>query len=82
MRSMPSRTCRAYPPNSCPRVTGVASMRCVRPDLTTPAHSPAFFSSETASRSSAGTRSWVSAPVTATCTEVGNTSLEDCDMLT
>ena len=37
-RSMPYRTCAAYPENSCPSVTGVASIRCVRPDFTTACH--------------------------------------------
>ncbi len=81
-RSMPRRTCRAYPPNSCPRVTGVASIRWVRPDFTAPAQSFAFFSSDTARWSSAGTRSLMRAPVTATCTEVGNTSFDDCEAFT
>ncbi|CAM5388191.1 hypothetical protein SCALM49S_03767 [Streptomyces californicus] len=36
-RSTPYATCAAYPPYSWPRVTGVASIRCVRPDFTTSA---------------------------------------------
>ena len=63
-------------------MTGVASMRWVRPDLTTSAHASAFASSATARWSSAGMRSSMSAPVTAMCTEVGNTSFEDCDAFT
>ncbi len=57
-------------------------MRWVRPDFTAPVHSFAFFSSETARCSRAGMSSPMSAPVTATCTEVGNTSLLDCEALT
>ena len=34
-RSTPCSTAVAYPPNSWPSVTGVASIRWVRPDLTT-----------------------------------------------
>ena len=33
-RSMPLATCRAYPENSWPSVSGVASIRCVRPVFT------------------------------------------------
>jgi thiamine biosynthesis lipoprotein len=47
----------AYPPNSCPNRTGVASMRCVRPLLTTSSNSDALARSEVASRSRAGMRS-------------------------
>ena len=57
-------------------------MRWVRPDFTTPAKASAFFSRETARWSSAGTRSFTRAAVTATCTEVGNTSFEDWEALT
>ena len=42
IRSMPYRTWAAYPPNSWPRVTGVASIRWVRPLLTTSANSSAL----------------------------------------
>ncbi len=37
-RLMPCRIWPAKPPNSCPSVTGAASIRCVRPGLTTSAH--------------------------------------------
>ena len=43
-----SATWAAYPPNSWPSVTGVASMRCVRPALTTSSNSPAFAASAAA----------------------------------
>ena len=36
----------AYPPNSWPSITGVASIRCVRPDLTTALNSSALASSD------------------------------------
>ncbi len=45
-------------------------------------NSSALASSEAASTSSAGISLPVSAAVAATCTEVGNTSLEDCDAFT
>ena len=45
-------------------------------------NSSAFFSSEVASTSSAGCRSFTSAFATATWTEVGNTSFDDCEALT
>ncbi|MBR7679110.1 hypothetical protein KDA82_40500, partial [Streptomyces daliensis] len=60
---MPCRTCAAYPPNSWPRVTGVASIRCVRPDFTTCANSSALWLSDAARWSSAGIRSAVTAAV-------------------
>ena len=43
----PLRTWAAYPPNSWPRRTGVASMRWVLPDFTTESNSTDFASSET-----------------------------------
>ena len=57
-------------------------MRWVRPDFTMSRNSSAFFSSEVARTSRAGLRSFTSAFVTATCTEVGNTSLDDCEAFT
>src|SRR5690606_12160939 len=57
-------------------------MRWVRPALTTVFHSSAFFSKAIARWSSAGTRSVMSASVTATWTDVGKTSFDDCDALT
>lgn len=57
-------------------------MRCVRPDFTTAFQACAFVSSEAASGSRASGGVCSTAPVTATCTEVGNTSLEDCEALT
>ena len=62
--------------------TGTASIRCVRPDLTTSSNSRAFLSSEPASCSSAGIRSWVSWSSAARCTALGKTSLELCPMFT
>ena len=38
----PRAPARRSPPNSCPSVTGTASIRCVRPDLTTSANSSAL----------------------------------------
>ena len=45
-------------------------------------HSSAFCSRATARCSSAGMSSCSSALVTATCTEVGKTSLDDCEAFT
>lgn len=53
---MPYRTCVAYPENSCPSVIGVASIRWVRPALTTSRHSSALRSSAAASTSRPGSR--------------------------
>ena len=76
-RSMPSRTIAAYPPNSWPSITGVASIRCVRPDFTTSLNSSAFASRARARWSSAGTRSLVVASTAATWMLVGKVSLLD-----
>src|SRR5579884_2666606 len=81
-RARPSRTCAAYPPNSWPSVTGTASIQWVRPDLTTSSNSSAFASSEAASVSSAGSRSFVISSSAARCTADGNTSFELWPMLT
>ncbi len=81
-RSMPRRSCAAYPPNSWPSVTGVASIRWVRPDFTTPANSSALASNAAARWSSAGMRSRLTASVAATWIEVGNVSLLDWLALT
>ena len=57
-------------------------MRWVRPDLTTPFHSSAFASSDSARMASLGSRSWRSAASAAMWIEDGKTSLEDCEALT
>jgi len=81
-RSTPYETCAAYPPNSCPSVTGVASIRCVRPDLTTSANSRDLRVRAAARCSSAGIRSWVTAAVAAMWMEDGKTSFDDWDAFT
>ncbi|KIF05522.1 hypothetical protein PL81_12745 [Streptomyces sp. RSD-27] len=81
-RSIPYRIWAAYPPNSWPRVTGVASIRCVRPDLTTSANSAALRSRASSRWRRAGTRSWVTAAVAAMWMDEGKTSLELCEALT
>ncbi len=60
----------------------MASIRCVRPDFTASAQSVALASSDSARCSSAGTSDRTRASVTATCTDVGKTSFEDCEALT
>ena len=81
-RSAAYRTVAAYPENSWPSITGVASMRWVRPDFTRPANSVALASSEVASTSIAGSRSSVTASDAATWIAVGKVSLEDWEALT
>ena len=82
MRSAPWLIWAANPPNSWPSVTGVASMRWVRPDLTTPLNSSALRPREAARWASAGSRSSRRASATARWMAVGNTSLDDCEALT
>ena len=78
---MPCLTAAAYPPNSCPSVTGTASIRCVRPLLTTSANSAALASS-TSARWARPRISTPSVLAAAMCTADGNTSLDDWDALT
>ena len=82
MRRAPRRTWAAYPENSCPSVTGTASIRWVRPDLTMSLNSSALRWSEASSCSSTGSRSLVTVSSAARWTAEGNTSLEDWPMLT
>ena len=79
---MPKRTCDAHAPASWPRVIGTASIRCVRPDFTTSAHSAARTSIAPARYSSAGMTSLSTASVAATWMVVGKVSFDDCDALT
>ncbi len=72
----------AYPPNSWPSITGVASIRCVRPDFTRSANSSALPSSDAARTPSAGCRSSTTAIAAATWIEVGKVSLLDWLALT
>jgi len=72
----------AYPPNSCPRVTGVASMRWVRPLLTTSANSSALRESEASRCCNAGINVRTIARVVAMWMADGKTSLDDCEALT
>ena len=81
-RSTAYLTVAAYAESSCPSVTGVASMRCVRPAFTRSANSSALASSDPASTSSAGIRSSTTARVAATWIAVGKVSLLDWLALT
>ena len=65
-----------------PSVTGVASMRCVRPAFTTCANSRCFLRNAFASFSAAGISSSATASAAARCTADGNTSFDDCDAFT
>ena len=71
-----------YPENSCPSVSGTASMRCVRPILVMPSNSAAR--SWRASRRAAtdGRRRSTISSAVAMCMAVGKVSLDDWDMLT
>ena len=60
----------------------MASIRCVRPDFTTAAHSTLLVSSDVARCSIAGIRLRTIASVAATWIDVGKTSLEDWEALT
>src|SRR5450755_4703039 len=75
-------SCAAYPENSWPSVSGVASCRCVRPILTMSANSAALAASVACRAASAGTRSRVTVSAAATFIAVGNTSFDDWPRLT
>ncbi len=72
----------AYPPSSWPSITGVASIRCVRPDFTRSRNSSAFATRLSWSTASAGWRSSTTASVAATWIAVGKVSLLDWLALT
>ena len=73
----------AYPPNSWPSMTGVASIRWVRPDFTTSANSSAL-ARQAVARSTRGRAAGPRRPpsVAATWIAVGKVSLEDWLALT
>src|SRR5712692_5716666 len=79
---MPWSSCDTQPEISCPRVSGVASCRWVRPILTMSLNAADFAASASRRRLSAGTRRSCSAWTAATFIAVGKTSLEDCPRLT
>ena len=81
-RAAPYSAWVAHPPASWPSVIGTASMRWVRPALTTCAQSSARRRSVAARCSSAGITSVTSDSVAATWIVVGNTSLLLCEALT
>mmetsp|Transcript_6371 Transcript_6371/g.8764 ORF Transcript_6371/g.8764 Transcript_6371/m.8764 type:complete len:221 (-) Transcript_6371:408-1070(-) len=75
-------TCWAYPPNSCPRVSGVASCQCVRPHFIMSLNSLALASKALWRRFRPGSSTlwtWVTA---AMCMAVGKVSLLDWPMFT
>ena len=72
----------AQPPISCPTVSGVASIRCVRPILTTSANSLALASMAWCTRRTAGISALFMRSAAAMCMAVGKVSFEDCDMFT
>ena len=65
-----------------PSVTGVASCRCVRPTITTPAKSPALPASVSRSLPIASYSRSLSSHTTAMCIAVGKVSFEDCPRFT
>ena len=82
VRSTAFATWAAYPENSCPSVTGVASIKCVRPILMIGSNARAFASSAACKCSSAGRRFSLNATATLTCSAVGMMSLDDCPRFT
>ena len=79
----PSRSSKlTQPENSCSRVSGVASCKCVRPIFTIPANSLPLASSASRSFFTAGSNRRAVSAAAAMCMAVGNVSLDDCDMFT
>ena len=79
---MSASSCATYPENSCPRVSGTASCRCVRPIFTMSANPFAFASSASRSSRTRGRSRSTITVAPATCIAVGNVSFDDCDRLT
>ena len=71
-----------YPENSWPKRIGVASIKCVLPDLTIGSNSFAFFARLSSSSRSAGRRLWSTSINAATWMAVGITSFEDWPIFT
>ena len=82
MRASAKASCAAQPPNSWPRVSGVASMRCVRPILTTSRKTSPRDSRLARSLATEGSSFAVISCAAATCIAVGITSFDDCDRFT
>mmetsp|Transcript_10137 Transcript_10137/g.25382 ORF Transcript_10137/g.25382 Transcript_10137/m.25382 type:complete len:346 (+) Transcript_10137:114-1151(+) len=81
-RSMPYSTWARQPENSWPNVRGVASIRWVRPTLMMFSNCTSFSARAWWSFLKAGRRRCSTVSTAAMCMAVGNTSLDDCDMLT
>ena len=82
MRSIAVRICADQPPSSCPNVTGIASIRCVRPVFATFASSFARLSIVLRRCASAGNSVSCVARQPDTWIAVGITSFDDCPMFT
>ena len=82
MRAISPASAAACAPNSCPRVSGTASCKCVRPILTTFFQASAFVAMVLWRCSSEGSRLFVTASVAAICTALGKASFDDCERLT
>ena len=82
MRSMFEPICAAQPPSSWPNVTGIASIRCVRPVLATFLSSRARCSSVFFRCASAGSSFSLVVSAALTWIAVGITSFDDCPLLT
>ncbi len=82
--SAPSQnaSCAAQPLNSCPSVSGVASIRWVRPTLTMSLNASLLASMPFRRAATAGKRRSLISRAAATCITVGKTSFDDCERLT
>ena len=72
----------AQPPNSCPKVSGTASCKCVRPILTTSWNSFALAAIASCTLRIAGISVFFTRSAAAMCIAAGNVSFDDCDMFT
>ncbi len=82
MRTIARSSCRTQPEISWPSVSGVASIKCVRPIFTIPAKAFSFSRNASRSRATAGISRSRASIAAATCMAVGNTSLDDCEQFT
>mmetsp|Transcript_22140 Transcript_22140/g.47589 ORF Transcript_22140/g.47589 Transcript_22140/m.47589 type:complete len:209 (-) Transcript_22140:546-1172(-) len=81
IRSIPYLTCWAYPENSCPSVSGVASWLCVLPILTILSNSLLLDSITSSNTLKPGTVRFNMVTTDAICIAVGKESFELCPML-
>ena len=70
-----------YPDNSCPKVKGVASCKCVRPTLIT-SQNATCLTRNSSIKCVIAISTWLTAATATICIAVGKISFDDCPILT